>query len=205
MALYSAPTRIVPIFNANDYPDTQLLTNEDDLTTIQGEIDALQIAVDALSTNITRQGTLFTTNYTEIATPYGVDTPVLLGSVMPSSLTENWIITVNVDITAIGGSDANIGNLYIWWNNSATTYNQAWNNLSVCAYRDTIATSYNFMFFKTNTTSSNSVPCYIWYAFFDVGGGVIPVIGEFTTAYYPIGQTQYTNQTLIGFPDYTLV
>lgn len=204
MAQYSAPTRIVPIFSPLDYPLTQVLTGVTDLTTLQEDITALQDQVDTLAVNVVNQGYVTTTTYTDIVEPIGTNTPLLLGNVMPVNLKENWIVTVNIDITAVGGSDSNIGKLYIWWNNSATTYNSAWNNLSVCDFKDTIASSFNFTFFKTTTTSSSSSPCYVWYAFFDVQGGVTPVIGEFTTLYYPVGQTQYTNSCLVGFPDYML-
>jgi len=203
MALYNAPSRIVPIFSPLDYPLVEK-SGGTSLTTLQENIVNLQDQVNILAENVVRQGYLTTTNYTAIVEPTGVNTPLLLGNVMPINLTENWIVTVNVDITAIGPSDSNIGKFYIWWNNSATTYNSAWNNLSVCNFKDTIASSFNFTFFKTTTTSSQSAPCYVWYAFFDVQGGVIPVLGEFTTAYFPVGQTQYTNSCLVGFPDYTL-
>jgi hypothetical protein len=202
MAQYTAPTRIVPIFRPLDYPLTQVLTSTNDLVTLQSEIVTLQDEVDLLAGNIIKQGYLSTTYYTAINEPIDTNTPILLGNVTPINLTENWIVTVNIDITALGGSDSNIGKLYIWWNYSAVTYNQAWNNLSVCDYKDTIASSYNFTFFKTTTASSATVPCYVWYAFFDVQGGVTPVIGEVTTLYYPVGQTQYTNSCLVGFPDY---
>lgn len=204
MAEYTAPTRDVPIFNSRDYPYSQTISAADSLTNLQTEITNLQTQVDTLSDNLVRQGTVLTTNFTTIIEPFGTNTPLLLGNVMPANLTQNWIITVNVDITALGPSDSNVGMFYIWWNTSGTTYNAAYNNLSVCDFKDTIATSYNFMFFKTTTSSALSAPCYIWYAFFDVQGGVTPVIGEVTTLYYPVGQTQYTNSCLVGFPDYTL-
>jgi hypothetical protein len=202
MAEYSSPTREVPIFNPTDYPASQSLTDIADLSYLQTQVANLQTQVDTLSDNLVKQGTVLTTNFTTIA-PFGTNTPLLLGNVMPANLTQNWIITVNIDITALGPSDSNVGKFYIWWNTSGTTYNAAYNNLSVCNFKDTIATSYNFMFFKP-TTSSISAPCYVWFAFFDVQGGVTPVIGEVTILYYPVGQTQYTNSCLVGFPDYTL-
>lgn len=203
MAEYSAPTRKVPIFNPRDYPATQSLSGAADLSNLQTEITNLQDQVITLEENLAFQGLTLTTNFTSLW-PFGTNTPLLYGNVMPSVQVENWIITVNADITALGGTDSNVGQFYMWWNNSATTYNAAYNNLSVWDYKDTIATSFSFMMFKTNTSSSQTAPCYIWYYFSDVQGGVTPVIGQVTTAYFPIGQTQYTNSTLIGFPDYTL-